>query len=754
MRKIYLLLFLCLPTFLAAQINSGGKEFYLSLGLIGDWGNTTFQIASKHNATVTFYYTEDGSSDTYTIPANDAIFIAVSDGDEDKFSAESIATIEDQSLYIFSDSDIVVTFAGLAGVDEDAMLLYPLSCQPQQDTTHFYPAGAGTTITQNGFTIISHCDSLAVTITPVADAGSYTAGIPFDIVMDKGETFWLSNEDYADESGSHIMAAYPGCNDPLSVYATYSGGYVGLPWNADPFPCCSDKMLEQVLPVAWWDTLYHFVPFYGTYKDAIVRFVSATDNNNIYFDGGLVKTIDEGGLFDTLLTEPLIITADRPVGVNQFMLSWDIIDSGPTDGDPDQLCLNPIKMGIHESIFKSFLTWSDTLILSSVTLITRAGTTNVLLDGTDISSGFTPFAGDPQYVYQQLEVDETTTHTLIAEEPVIAYYVAAYHQGSLSYALGDLIVTPTMIRDTITGANDTVYMCGADKIALHANDANEYLWSTGAGSASIEVTEPGGYTVYESRFLEDCFKDIIVHTFWVDDSWFEFDLGKDTVICDNEPLLLQAGIDADTYRWQDGSAAATSYADKSGRYWVTIDKDHCISSDTIEVTFIDLRQSLGDDVTICRGEPFALTLQAIMVPGAAVLWNTGATSPTIPVTDTGAYIVEVVYPPCTGTDTMMIFSEMCHCEASMPTAFSPNNDGINDIFSPRFEEDCPVAGYAFSIFNRWGQRVFYSSDQRKGWDGTFNNSPCDIGTYFYYLKLKTGSKQDEKVFKGDMTLLR
>ena len=60
-----------------------------------------------------------------------------------------------------------------------------------------------------------------------------------------------------------------------------------------------------------------------------------------------------------------------------------------------------------------------------------------------------------------------------------------------------------------------------------------------------------------------------------------------------------------------------------------------------------------------------------------------------------------------------------------------------------------------SIYNRYGQRVYFSIYPDEGWDGTFNGVPQEMGTYIYFIKAICGSKGDNVVeLKGDLTLIR
>ena len=93
------------------------------------------------------------------------------------------------------------------------------------------------------------------------------------------------------------------------------------------------------------------------------------------------------------------------------------------------------------------------------------------------------------------------------------------------------------------------------------------------------------------------------------------------------------------------------------------------------------------------------------------------------------------------------------CRVLMPNAFSPNNDGTNDVLKARIEDGCPLKNFGLSVFNRWGQLVFNSSDPAAGWNGYFNGRLCDIGTYMYEVNVTT-DQEGAQVLKGNVVLLR
>lgn len=86
----------------------------------------------------------------------------------------------------------------------------------------------------------------------------------------------------------------------------------------------------------------------------------------------------------------------------------------------------------------------------------------------------------------------------------------------------------------------------------------------------------------------------------------------------------------------------------------------------------------------------------------------------------------------------------------MPNAFTPNNDGINDIF--RIPLDVSLLLNEFSIYNRWGNKIFTTSNLNKGWDGTKNGAKLDAGVYIYAIK---GVTDKGPVFlRGSVLLIR
>ncbi len=93
------------------------------------------------------------------------------------------------------------------------------------------------------------------------------------------------------------------------------------------------------------------------------------------------------------------------------------------------------------------------------------------------------------------------------------------------------------------------------------------------------------------------------------------------------------------------------------------------------------------------------------------------------------------------------------CTPFIPSAFTPNGDGKNDVF--RLVSKGDVRLKELMIFNRYGQKIFISNDINDSWNGTFNGEPVDVGTYYYKLKAYCGNNNERLVeVKGDVTVVR
>lgn len=122
---------------------------------------------------------------------------------------------------------------------------------------------------------------------------------------------------------------------------------------------------------------------------------------------------------------------------------------------------------------------------------------------------------------------------------------------------------------------------------------------------------------------------------------------------------------------------------------------------------------------------------------------------------TTTYVLRSDFGSCVVRDTFKIIvineADLDCDKVNLPNAFTPNNDGLNDVFrinNPYVIEDL----HQFEIYDRWGEKVFSTSDSQGAWDGNFRSKPLNPGIFIYHLKYFCRGELRHKT--GSLTLIR
>ena len=132
-------------------------------------------------------------------------------------------------------------------------------------------------------------------------------------------------------------------------------------------------------------------------------------------------------------------------------------------------------------------------------------------------------------------------------------------------------------------------------------------------------------------------------------------------------------------------------------------------------------------------------------------WNTGEDSPSVTLNGEGWYRVSILSADgCTAADS--VYALFSTAFMSVPNAFTPDGDRLNDIFRPvTFPEK--INSYNMYIFDRWGKQLFYTNDIAQGWDGKINGTLVPDGLYGYLIRFSnTSGGKGEK--RGVVTVVR
>lgn len=206
-------------------------------------------------------------------------------------------------------------------------------------------------------------------------------------------------------------------------------------------------------------------------------------------------------------------------------------------------------------------------------------------------------------------------------------------------------------------------------------------------------------------------------------------LDHNPLLCIGSSRILDAGKFS-SYLWNDGSASEKIIVNGEGTYAVEVRDDNgCKGSDTtIITTILPLPTGfLPPDTLLCSYDKLTLVPRK---PYNSYVWSTGATASSITISQPGEYWLEVRDANgCAGRDSVVVNPKDCMEGFYIPTAFTPNHDGKNDVFRPLLFGK--VKKYSFTIYNRWGQVVFQTPDLNKAWDGNVAGLSQDSNVFVW-----------------------
>lgn len=296
--------------------------------------------------------------------------------------------------------------------------------------------------------------------------------------------------------------------------------------------------------------------------------------------------------------------------------------------------------------------------------------------------------------------------------------------------------------------NDTS-LCAENTLLLDANIFGfDLLWQDGSTNAQYLVTAAGNYAVTANA--NGCFytDSITVSTIPAP----LLSITGNMEICEGQSTELIAS-GANTYSWNTGQTTPSITLSSGGTFQVTgtLTQTGCSGTATFTVnTLPPPIVTLPETVTKCEGSSIIASAETSV--NGNLLWNTGSDSPFISIDEPGTYSVVLSTACGASTATIEVIDKDCFNNLFIPNAFSPNGDGVNDIFRA-FSQN--AIAFEMSVYNRYGEVVFYTDTIQQGWDGSMLNGDyfCQVGVYTVRYKAQfTAAKVVEGV--GHLVLIR
>lgn len=470
---------------------------------------------------------------------------------------------------------------------------------------------------------------------------------------------------------------------------------------------------------------------------------------------GLIVTNATGG------TTPYLFTL-YPMAINSSVGSFFNLHAGTyavhvTDNKGCKDSVLNITLTEPPAIVFTSVTHQDILCYfdstGSITVIAQGGTGNIIYSiSPQIGNQNTP--GD----FTQL-VGNTYTVTATDASGCTATTVVTVNQN-LQIVSSTIKFTQPICHGEINGAIEIVATGGVPPLTYSLNGSPfispGYFPNLSAGQYVLQIKD-----------AKECIADTIVTLTEPDKVGAQLNISN--TICntldDGKLLAIGTGGRADyTYYLRPGL-----YVNKTGKfenikigtYTLTVkDSSGCIFDTLINIgkpdnplSVVFTKKDIG-----CLGLGTEGSATANVWGGTApyvYMWNTQPVQNEQTATDlrTGYYVVTITDAiGCSITDSVYIEPGPCCDELYIPNAFSPNNDGKNDVW--RIITAAGIELKQLAVYDRWGNMVWSTTDHTQGWDGNYRGKPMDIETYFFIFRYKCMADGSDYLKKGDIILVR
>jgi len=284
--------------------------------------------------------------------------------------------------------------------------------------------------------------------------------------------------------------------------------------------------------------------------------------------------------------------------------------------------------------------------------------------------------------------------------------------------------------DIILPQLDTL-VCPHTSVVFDSEITNgDVYWNKAIGGRTFTTSNPQIINLKIVRGLCSKEKDYTLKNYP-----FEFELGEDLRFCESIDTLLKLNDPRFTnINWNGEVNGRTYRLLQPGKVIVNLTNQYnCLESDSLNVNlFYNPALNMRSDTTVC------VAINPVLDGGDDMErynWNTGEMSQTILAMNEGLYWVRILSKNgCFSQDSVYITKDpdLYPNIAYMPNVFSPNNNGLNDVFPDNKFHDVGVS-YSVKLYNRWGEKLADYTTTEANWDGNINGEPAADGVYAYRI---------------------
>ncbi|MEZ4798794.1 MAG: gliding motility-associated C-terminal domain-containing protein [Flavobacteriales bacterium] len=283
-----------------------------------------------------------------------------------------------------------------------------------------------------------------------------------------------------------------------------------------------------------------------------------------------------------------------------------------------------------------------------------------------------------------------------------------------------------------------------------------FQWDHGPTSPAVLITQSGVYHVQVTT-PEGCVsEDQVERTFHEVPN---VNLGFDVAGCIGESVTLDAGNPGLMYDWSNGSQSQMISVTEPDNYIVVVSNGFCSDVDDINVFFNPIPENPFDDevISFCFSLPPYIVRLDAQNEGSTFVWDDSSEGQIYNAAQPGVYTVDISTDfGCTASYSAII-EEDCPGAIYAPNAFTPDGDGLNDVW---VVEGYNINTYNLRIWNRWGELMFETNSLKRPWLGQRRDGDeyVEAGVYHYRITytIDLGDKgiSEEMEIDGQVTLIR
>lgn len=317
---------------------------------------------------------------------------------------KSFQILEKLSVHITSEKPIFVYGLNRRFQTTDSFLAFPVDVLGNEYRVMCYTVSIEMLPI---FAIVATEDGTEVTIIPSFDTDFNPANVPFSIKMNKGDVYQVAakfvQSPNCDLTGSIIRA-----NKKIAVFSGHQCAYV------PPNKSACNHLVEQMPPVSSWGKHY-YLGILKPRKNYTFRVLANEPETRVFVDGKLVRTLNGGEFFDSLINKPLQITSNKPILVAQYSHGYNIGDS---IGDPMMLLVSPTQQFLKSYRFATPVHGEWRHFINVV--IPTIAIPRLRLDGAPVDSSLFEQIGISRYSIGYIQV-EYGSHSIEADLPFGMY---------------------------------------------------------------------------------------------------------------------------------------------------------------------------------------------------------------------------------------------------------------------------------------------------------------------------------------------